>query len=117
MTNYFLRMIIGNFWRNTDDKDVTKFLKFFTDLNTEEIDQLSKTTDINKLKIKLANETTKILHGSSKSLKAEQTALDTFKLGKISTNLPTIKISKNNVSKGIKLLELLVVNKIMSSKK
>tara|TARA_Y100000816_G_C26104380_1_gene586299 strand:- start:992 stop:2227 length:1236 start_codon:yes stop_codon:yes gene_type:complete len=104
------------FWRNTDDKDVTKFLKFFTDLNTEEIDQLSKTTDINKLKIKLANETTKILHGSSKSLKAEQTALDTFKLGKISTNLPTIKISKNNVSKGIKLLELLVVNKIMSSK-
>ena len=104
------------FWRNTDDRDVAKFLKFFTDLQTKEIDQLGKTTDINKLKIKLANETTKILHGNSKSLKAEQTALDTFKLGKISTNLPTIKISKNNVAKGIKLLELLVVNKIMNSK-
>ena len=50
------------FWRNIDDRDVIKFLKMFTDLNTEQIDKI-KDEDINQLKIKLANETTSMLHG------------------------------------------------------
>ena len=104
------------FWRNTDDKDVARFLKFFTDISSKEIDELSKTQEINKLKIKLANETTRILHGNSKSIQAEKTAKDTFELGKINTNLPTTNISKDKVTNGIKLLELLVDNKIMNSK-
>ena len=113
---FFSHYDYWQFWRNTDDKDVTRFLKFFTDINPKEIDKLSKATEINKLKIKLANETTRILHGNAKSKLAEKTALDTFTLGKVNVNLPTINISKDRVSKGIKLLELLVANKIMASK-
>ena len=56
------------FWRNVDDRDVVKFLKMFTDLKTEEIDRI-KNENINKLKIKLANETTTMLHGKMKQKK------------------------------------------------
>ena len=55
-------MITGNFGRNTDDRDVIKFLKYFTDLELEEIDKI-KSNDINQLKILLANKTTTMLHG------------------------------------------------------
>ena len=53
------------FWRNTDDRDVIKFLKFFTDIEVNKIDELEK-KDINNLKILLANETTSMLHGEKK---------------------------------------------------
>ena len=63
------------FWRNTDDRDVKKFLNFFTEIETNEIDNLFKReSNINDLKILLANEATKILHGNVASKKAEQTA-------------------------------------------
>ncbi len=104
------------FWRNSDDKDVVKFLKFFTDIEISEVQKLEEKKAINELKIILANETTKILHGKAKSLKAEQTAMDIFKHGKINENLPTKKINKRDIESGIKLLELLVDNNIMSSK-
>ncbi len=104
------------FWRNSDDRDVNKFLKFFTDIDIEKIQRLTEKNEINKLKIVLANETTKILHGTSKSKKAEKTAMETFKLGKISENLPLIKINKKKLELGIELLELLVKNKILQSK-
>ena len=52
------------FWRNTDDRDVKSFLNFFTELNSNEINILiEKEKNINNLKILLANEATKILHG------------------------------------------------------
>ena len=104
------------FWRNSDDRDVGKFLKFFTDIKIDEIQKLEENKQINELKIILANETTKILHGKLKSSKAEQTATDIFKLGKINENLPTKKISKKEIDSGIKLLELLVNSNIMNSK-
>ena len=104
------------FWRNSDDKDVVKFLKFFSDIEVVEIKKLQEKMDINDLKIILANETTKILHGKTKSLKAEKTAKDTFKLGKVNLNLPTKNILKKDLESGIKLLELLVNTNIMSSK-
>ena len=77
---------------------------------------LEKTKDINELKITLANETTKILHGKVHSSKAEKIAADVFKFGKINENLPSKKILKKILRMGVKLLELLVDNKIMSSK-
>ena len=104
------------FWRNSDDKDVYRFLRFFTDIDVNTITKLEETKDINKLKIILANETTKILHGKIHSSKAEKIATDMFKFGKINENLPSKKISRNDIKTGIKLLELLVHNKIMSSK-
>ena len=104
------------FWRNSDDRDVLKFLKFFTDIEIGKIQKLEKEKHINELKIILANETTKILHGKMKSSKAEKTASDIFKLGKMSENLPTKNILREDISAGIKLLELLVNSSITSSK-
>ena len=60
-------------------------------------------TEINKLKIKLANETTKILHGNSKSIQAEKTAKDTFESGGFGKDLPEILINLDKIKKGISI--------------
>ena len=104
------------FWRNTDDRDVVKFLNFFTDIDPKKIDAISQNKNINDLKNLLANEATKILHGEKKSLKAEITANETFKLGKVSENLPSIKLDKVKLDIGIDFQNLLVENNIMQSK-
>ena len=58
------------FWRNTDDNDVKRFLNFFTEIEPNEIDKIcDREKDVNKLKILLANEATKILHGNLASKK------------------------------------------------
>ena len=104
------------FWRNTDDRDVKKFLNFFTEIETYEIDNLfKKESNINNLKILLANEATKILHGDAASKKAEQTAKDTFHGKGLGSNLPEILIKQNDIEKGIKLLEFLSKNQIVHS--
>ncbi|MAH89744.1 MAG: tyrosine--tRNA ligase [Candidatus Pelagibacter sp.] len=104
------------FWRNSDDKDVHRFLKFFTDIRMEELEKLKEKKNINDLKIILANEATKILHGKIKSLKAEKTATEVFKFRKTSENLPSKNIHNKDVEKGLKILELLVDYEIMNSK-
>ncbi len=103
------------FWRNTDDRDVLKFMKMFTDLNLDQIEKL-KNEDINKLKKILANETTSMLHGRPAALKAEKTAEETFVSGGSGADLPEIKIEENSLKEGIKILDLLSSNKIMASK-
>jgi len=105
------------FWRNTDDRDVKRFLNFFTEINPDEINNVvKKEKDINNLKILLANETTKILHGEVSSKKAEDTANKTFGGGGVGSDLPEIIIKSNEISKGINILDFLSKNKIMSSK-
>ena len=105
------------FWRNTDDKDVERFLKFFTEIKSEKVEQLIRQEkNINNLKILLANEATKILHGEKASMKAEKTAKDTFETGGIGKDLPEIKINADDLKKGIKILDLLFLNNVMSSK-
>ena len=105
------------FWRNTDDRDVLKFLKFFTDLEVSEIEKISSTEkNINNLKILLANEATKILHGEKEAKNAAKTANETFNLGKLSERLPEIKVKESLISNGIEILEFLAINKITSSK-
>ena len=105
------------FWRNTDDRDVKKFLNFFTDIKTEKIDFLcNNEKNINDLKIILANEATKILHGEKASKNAEKTAKDTFEGKGLSENLPEIKFKLSEHQKGINILDLLTKSKIMSSK-
>lgn len=68
------------FWRNTDDKDVEKFLKMFTGLERSEIEKLSKLSgsEINEAKIILANEATALCHGREKADAARSTARETF---------------------------------------
>ncbi len=103
------------FWRNTDDRDVVKFLKMFTDLELKKIEKL-KNENINKLKIILANEVTSMLHGKSAAVKAEKTAKSTFESGGSGVGLPEIKIKESDLKQGIKILDFLSSNKIMSSK-
>ena len=105
------------FWRNTDDRDVKKFLNFFTELKISEIDNICKEEkNINNLKILLANETTKILHGEKAAKKASETAKRTFEDKGFGLDLPEIKIKLNEINEGINLIDFLSKNKIMSSK-
>jgi tyrosyl-tRNA synthetase len=105
------------FWRNTDDNDVKKFLKYFTEINTDELNRiLNEEKNINKLKVLLANEATKILHGEAKANDAEKTAKETFDSGGIGKNLPETFIEKSQLKKGINIIVLLHNNKIMNSK-
>jgi len=105
------------FWRNTDDRDVKRFLKFFTEVKTENINDICvKEKNINNLKILLANEATTILHGKAASSKAEKTAKETFQSGGLGADLPEIKIKLSNVKKGINILNFIAENNILSSK-
>jgi len=104
------------FWRNTDDKDVINFLKLFTDLNIEKIENLKNNQNINELKILLANQATTMLHGSKAAKDAEATAKKTFKDRSIGKDLPTIKIKKNEIVNGINVLDLVLLTKLGNSK-
>jgi tyrosyl-tRNA synthetase len=88
------------FWRNTDDRDVIKFLKMFTDISLEKINEI-KDQNINELKTLLANETTKMLHGEEESKKAEDLAKSTFKENSSGENLPSLNINKELLGKSI----------------
>ena len=105
------------FWRNTDDRDVKRFLNFFTEIQTKEVDKMIREEkNINNLKVLLANETTKILHGETAAKNCESTARETFESKGIGTSLPEIKINRNEIKNGVKILDLLSSSKIMSSK-
>ena len=103
------------FWRNIDDRDVIKFLKMFTDLNTEEIDKI-KNEDINQLKIKLANETTSMLHGKKAARNSEQAAKEAFSGTSLGSNLPSIKIKKKDINNKITVVDLIILSKLEKSK-
>ena len=105
------------FWRNTDDKDVINFLKLFTDIDLEKIENLKNDNqNINKLKVLLANETTTMLHGIKAAKEAEITAQKTFGEKSIGKNLPLVKIKKDIVSIGINILDLVLQTKLANSK-
>ena len=103
------------FWRNTDDRDVIKFLKMFTDLKIEKIEEI-KNQEINKLKILLANEATSMLHGKESALKAEKTAKNTFEKKSVGDDLPSIRIKKEELSNGINIVDLVINSKLLTSK-
>ncbi len=103
------------FWRNTDDRDVIKFLKMFTDIDLKKINQI-KDDDINKLKILLANEATSMLHGKKAANMAQETAKKTFEGGSIGSDLPSVKLSKKQIEGGMNLIDLVVVSKFLNSK-
>ena len=88
------------FWRNTDDRDVIKFLKMFTDLSLNKIEEI-KNENINDLKILLANEATKMLHGEIETKKIEELAKSTFKENSTGEHLPSIKIGSDLMGKNI----------------
>ena len=105
------------FWRNTSDGDVKKFLKYFTD---DDIDDLTKQIEneknVNNLKILLANKATTILHGSKAAKDSAETAKETFERGGLGKNIPEKKIKKKIISNGINIIELIFQNNLVQSK-
>ncbi len=98
------------FWRNTDDRDVFRFLKLFTELDLSEIEYLENDIkkNINIAKIKLANLATSLLYGEVEAGKAEKTANETFENKNISENLPTIVLSKQELNQSIFIHDLIL---------
>ena len=105
------------FWRNTEDKDVINFLKFFTDLDLSKINYLENNNeDINKLKILLANKTTTMLHGERAAIDSEETAKKTFIDRSIGKELLTVKVKRIEITNGINIFDLVLRTKLASSK-
>ncbi len=105
------------FWRNTADEDVNKFLKFFSEIEINELlNKIKSEKDINKLKILLANKATSIMHGSKAAEDSEETAKTTFEKRGLGKKIPEKKISKEIISKGINILDLIFENELSSSK-
>ena len=103
------------FWRNTDDRDVIKFLKYFTNISIKEIENL-KGNNINDLKILLANKTTEMLHGSQEAKNSEKIAKDTFSENSSGSNLPSIKIDKKKINNKLNIVELVIHSSLETSK-
>ena len=102
------------FWRNTDDRDVIKFLKFFTDIDIEEIENLEN-KNINDLKVILANKATELLHGKKESIKSDKIAKETFSENSKGSNLPSIKM-KLKFIKNLNIVDLIIHCKLENSK-
>tara|TARA_B110000008_G_scaffold76629_1_gene77983 strand:- start:1092 stop:1832 length:741 start_codon:yes stop_codon:yes gene_type:complete len=107
------------FWRNTEDKDVIRFLKLFTEISLNEIKKLEKLegAEINDAKIMLANAATTLLHGKEATEKAILTAKNIFENKGGDANLPIILYSNNEISEGISILECLINNNYLASSK
>jgi len=103
------------FWRNTDDRDVIKFLKVFTDIETNEIDKLQN-DNINELKIILANKATAMLHGDKAAKNSELAAKEAFTGNTLGSNLPSINIKKKYLNENINIIDLVILSKLEKSK-
>ena len=103
------------FWRNTDDRDVIRFLKFFTEVDLEKIEIL-KNKNINQLKILLANKTTQMLHGKKESMNAEKIAKETFSENSSGSNLPSFKIQKSTLDNKMNIIDLIILSGLENSK-
>ncbi|MNL22237.1 Tyrosine--tRNA ligase [compost metagenome] len=109
-----------DFWqyfRNTEDADVVKFLKIFTRLPISEIEKLGALggNEINEAKKVLATEVTAIVHGRDAAIQAAATAAATFEAGAIDLSLPTAEITHAELNAGIGVLNALVMAGLASS--
>ena len=106
------------FWRNTEDADVGRFLRLFTDLPLDEIARLEKLpgAEINQAKIILANEATRLCRGDSAAKDAEATAQKVFVEGGLGGDLPVIDLDKAALAAGVAVIDLLVQAGFAASK-
>jgi tyrosyl-tRNA synthetase len=105
------------FWRNTDDADVERFLKLFTTLPLTEVERLAalQGAEINEAKKALADAATTLLHGAEAARVAAETARQTFEEGGIAENLPSIDISRGELEAGIGVLASFVKAGLVAS--
>ncbi|WP_170587031.1 tyrosine--tRNA ligase [Ruegeria arenilitoris] len=122
------------FWRNTTDADVGRFLKIFTELPVDECDRMGalQGSEINEAKIRLANEVTTLLHGAEAAQAAQATAQglftqqikgssfkneNKFGQGAIASGLPTLTLTKEELGDGISVVQLIVKSGLAKSGK
>ncbi len=105
------------YWRNTEDADVVRFLKLFTTLPMSVIAKLGKLRDaeINEAKKALADAATTLLHGADAARAAAETARKTFEEGAIAENLPKVEITRNELAAGIGVLTSFVKAGLVTS--
>ena len=105
------------FWRNTEDADVGRFLKLFTDLPLDEIGRLDSLqgVEINDAKKVLATEATRLCHGDDAAERAAETARQTFEAGKAADGLPTIDLPRSELEAGIVAFRLFPMAGLASS--
>ncbi len=103
------------FWRNVDDRDVLKFLNFFTEIQISEIEKL-KNNNINDLKILLANKATEMLHGKNAAKNSEITAKEVFSDNSSGSKLPSINIKWNENEKKMNIVDLVFLSQLENSK-
>ncbi|MBB3972328.1 tyrosine--tRNA ligase [Hansschlegelia beijingensis] len=98
--------VFWQYWRNTEDEDVVRFLKLFTDLPLIEIERLAalQGSEINEAKKVLATEATAIVHGRAAAEEAEATARKTFEEGALADTLPTVEIDTEALRNGVGVL-------------
>jgi tyrosyl-tRNA synthetase len=97
------------YWRNTHDDDVDRFLKLFTDLPLDEIARLGtlEGAELNDAKKTLAHEATRLCHGEAAALAAAETARKTFEEGAHGADLPSVEVPRAEIETGILAYELL----------
>ena len=107
------------FWRNTTDADVGRFLKLFTELPLDECDRLGalEGSEINDAKVRLATEVTALLHGAEAADAAAATAREVFEKGGIGEDLPTLTLSAADLGDGISAAQLFVRSGLAKSGK
>jgi tyrosyl-tRNA synthetase len=105
------------YWRNTEDADVIRFLKLFTFLPIDEITRLSRLqgAEINEAKKTLATEATALIHGREAAEKSEETARTTFEQGALSLTLPTITLPSSEITAGLGVLNAFVKAGLVAS--
>ena len=107
------------FWRNTTDADVGRFLKLYTELPVEECDRLGALagSEINDAKVILANEVTTLCHGADAAAAAYATAREVFEKGGVGDDLPTLELTAAEIGTGISAAQLFVRSGIVASGK
>lgn len=107
------------FWRNTTDADVGRFLKLYTELPVDECDRLGALggAEINDAKARLATEGTTLLHGADAAAAAAATAREVFENGGVGEDLPTLTLSATDIADGISIVQLIVKSGLAGSGK
>ena len=107
------------FWRNTLDADVGKFLRLFSEIDLDECDRLGalEGSEINEAKAILANAVTTLAHGAEAAKAAEATAREVFEKGGVGEDLPTVVLDASDVGEGISIVQLFVKSGLSGSGK
>ncbi|MGI9355466.1 MAG: tyrosine--tRNA ligase, partial [Rhizobiaceae bacterium] len=105
------------YWRNTEDADVGRFLRLFTTLPLDEIARLETLdgAELNEAKKILAVEATALVHGREAAERAAETARQTFEMGAVAADLPTVTVLPEELAAGMGLLDLLVMSGLAKS--